>query len=125
MLVNNNSGKQPFVLWPRAEFPGRRDPKSYFDTPTIKGNTKFYNFFNNLLLSVDACVAIVVVALLNQACTSRDVFSKLEKLRKVQELILYRDITLLDNFLEEVFNFQRDSSPDVQKFLLGFIELAW
>nr|XP_025043185.1 symplekin [Pelodiscus sinensis] len=65
-----------------------------------------------------------VVDLLNQAALiSND--SKITILKQVQELIINKDPTLLDNFLDEIIAFQADKSIEVRKFVIGFIEEAW
>lgn len=62
-----------------------------------------------------------VVDLLNQAALiSND--SKITILKQVQELIINKDPTLLDNFLDEIIAFQADKSVEVRKFVIGFIE---
>uniref|UniRef100_A0A8C9TZW3 Symplekin scaffold protein n=1 Tax=Scleropages formosus TaxID=113540 RepID=A0A8C9TZW3_SCLFO len=43
---------------------------------------------------------------------------------KVQELIINKDPSLLDNFLDEIIAFQTDKSMEVRKFVIGFIEEA-
>lgn len=64
-----------------------------------------------------------VVDLLNQAALiSND--SKITILKQVQELIINKDPTLLDNFLDEIIAFQADKSIEVRKFVIGFIEEA-
>lgn len=64
-----------------------------------------------------------VVDLLNQAALlSTD--SKISILKQVQELIINKDPTLLDNFLDEIIAFQADKSVEVRKFVVGFIEEA-
>ncbi|KAM9207940.1 LOW QUALITY PROTEIN: symplekin [Leptosomus discolor] len=64
-----------------------------------------------------------VVDLLNQAALiSND--SKINLLKQVQELIINKDPTLLDNFLDEIIAFQVDKSIEVRKFVVGFIEEA-
>lgn len=40
----------------------------------------------------------------------------------MQELVIYND--LLDNFLDEIIGFESDRSPEVRKFVVGFIEAA-
>ena len=64
-----------------------------------------------------------VVELLNTAQVGGDT-GKLDCLRSVQELIIHKEPTLLDNFLDEVLAFQTDRSQDVRKFVVGFIEEA-
>ncbi|XP_069738617.1 symplekin [Phaenicophaeus curvirostris] len=64
-----------------------------------------------------------VVELLNQAALiSSD--AKINVLKQVQELIINKDPTLLDNFLDEIIAFQVDKSIEVRKFVVGFIEEA-
>lgn len=64
-----------------------------------------------------------VVELLNMAAlASND--SKITMLKQVQELIINKDPTLLDNFLDEIIAFQADKLVDVRKFVVNFIEEA-
>lgn len=64
-----------------------------------------------------------VVDLLNQAALmSTD--DKLTALKQVQELIINKDPSLLDNYLDEMLAFQNDKSIEVRKFVIGFIEEA-
>ncbi|XP_044172549.1 symplekin-like [Acropora millepora] len=63
-----------------------------------------------------------VIDLLNQAQLEKD--NKLNCLKQVQEFILNKDPTLLDNFLDEILVFQQDRSADVRRFVVGFIEEA-
>ncbi|XP_063228750.1 symplekin isoform X2 [Bacillus rossius redtenbacheri] len=65
-----------------------------------------------------------IVEWLNQASLSSSDNSKMEFLRKVQEIIINKDASLLDNFLDEVLGFQNDRSADVRKTIVGFIEEA-
>ncbi|XP_064403581.1 symplekin-like isoform X2 [Halichondria panicea] len=62
-----------------------------------------------------------VVGLLNEAQLSG---MALNCLHKVKELILKKDPSLLDSFLEEVIAFQGDQSADVRKFVVAFMEDA-
>nr|XP_020642792.1 symplekin [Pogona vitticeps] len=64
-----------------------------------------------------------VVDLLNQAALINNE-SKITILKQVQELIINKDPTLLDNFLDEIIAFQADKSVEVRKFVIGFIEEA-
>ncbi|XP_067317123.1 symplekin [Anolis sagrei] len=64
-----------------------------------------------------------VVDLLNQAALISNE-SKITILKQVQELIINKDPTLLDNFLDEIIAFQADKSVEVRKFVIGFIEEA-
>lgn len=65
-----------------------------------------------------------VVELLNQASLMQRDSAKTTYLRQVQELILYKEPNLLDNFLEEMIAFQSDRSVEVRKFMITFIEEA-
>ncbi|XP_070990586.1 symplekin isoform X1 [Oncorhynchus clarkii lewisi] len=72
---------------------------------------------------VDMTTSEKVVDLLNQAALiATD--SKLTVLKQVQELIINKDPSLLDNFLDEIIAFQTDKSMEVRKFVIGFIEEA-
>ncbi|XP_033842491.1 symplekin [Periophthalmus magnuspinnatus] len=64
-----------------------------------------------------------VVELLNQAALI-PTDEKLTVLKQVQELIINKDPSLLDNFLDEMIAFQTDKSIEVRKFVIGFIEEA-
>ncbi|XP_034429105.1 symplekin isoform X3 [Hippoglossus hippoglossus] len=64
-----------------------------------------------------------VVDLLNQAALI-PTDEKLAVLKQVQELIINKDPSLLDNFLDEMIAFQTDKSIEVKKFVIGFIEEA-
>ena len=62
-----------------------------------------------------------IVELINDAAMA-PVGQKLECLIKAQELLLHSKDVLLDNFLNEMMDFQRDRSQEVRKFVVGFIE---
>ncbi|XP_028651640.1 symplekin [Erpetoichthys calabaricus] len=73
--------------------------------------------------AIDMTTSEKVVDLLNQAAlTSGE--SKLTMLKQVQELIINKDPSLLDNFLDEIIAFQTDKSMEVRKLVIGFIEEA-
>ncbi|CAF3368490.1 unnamed protein product [Rotaria sp. Silwood1] len=65
-----------------------------------------------------------IVELINQASLYGKDSVRVQHLRHVQELILRKDPSLLDNFLEEVLGFQTDKSPEVRKTIISFIEEA-
>ncbi|XP_071441914.1 symplekin-like [Hetaerina americana] len=64
-----------------------------------------------------------IVDLLNQAAVATD-STKTDNLRRVQEIIVYKEPNLLDNFLDEMLGFQNDRNVDVRKFVVSFIEEA-
>ncbi|XP_033990524.1 symplekin [Trematomus bernacchii] len=72
---------------------------------------------------VDMTTSERVVDLLNQAALI-PTDEKLNVLKQVQELIINKDPSLLDNFLDELIAFQTDKSIEVRKFVIGFIEEA-
>ncbi|XP_029315510.1 symplekin [Cottoperca gobio] len=72
---------------------------------------------------VDMTTSERVVDLLNQAALI-PTEEKLNVLKQVQELIINKDPSLLDNFLDELIAFQTDKSIEVRKFVIGFIEEA-
>lgn len=72
---------------------------------------------------IDISTSEKVVELLNQAALI-PTDEKLDVLRQVQELIINKDPSLLDNFLDEIIAFQTDRSIEVRKFVIGFIEEA-
>jgi len=65
-----------------------------------------------------------IIELINQASLYGKDSVKVQHLRHIQELILRKDPSLLDNFLEEVLSFQTDKSPEVRKTIISFIEEA-
>ncbi|XP_071961941.1 symplekin-like isoform X2 [Antedon mediterranea] len=65
-----------------------------------------------------------VVELINETQLLPKDSQKIQNLKQVQELIVNKDPTLLDNFLDEVLQFQNDKSADVRRFVVGFIEEA-
>lgn len=73
--------------------------------------------------TIDMTTSERVVDLLNQA-SLRSTENKLVDLKQVQELIINKDPSLLDNFLDEIIAFQTDKSIEVRKFVIGFIEEA-
>ena len=78
-----------------------------------------------ILDPIPPIMSLQVVQLLNAAQLAGSADStKLDNLRKVQEIIVNREQDLLDNFLDEVLAFQTDRSQDVRKFVVGFIEDA-
>ncbi|XP_051937942.1 symplekin isoform X2 [Hippocampus zosterae] len=72
---------------------------------------------------IDMTTSERVVDLLNQAALI-PTDAKLAVLKQVQELIINKDPSLLDNFLDEIIAFQTDKSIEVRKFVIGFIEEA-
>ena len=46
---------------------------------------------------------------------------KLDNLQRVKDIIVIRQPALLDNFLDEILNFQLDGNPVVRRFILDFI----
>lgn len=72
---------------------------------------------------IDMTTSEKVVELLNQAALI-PTDEKLNVLKQVQELIINKDPSLLDNFLDEMIAFQTDKSIEVKKFVIGFIEEA-
>ncbi|XP_053296614.1 symplekin [Pleuronectes platessa] len=72
---------------------------------------------------IDMTTSEKVVDLLNQAALI-PTDEKLAVLKQVQELIINKDPSLLDNFLDEMIAFQTDKSIEVKKFVIGFIEEA-
>lgn len=73
--------------------------------------------------NIDVTTSEKVVELLNQAALL-PADEKLTVLKQVQELIINKDPSLLDNFLDEMIAFQTDKSIEVRKFVIGFIEEA-
>lgn len=63
--------------------------------------------------------------MINEASILQDGPAKIDLLRQVQEIIVHKEQTLLDNFLDEMLAFQSDRIGDVRKFVVGFIEESW
>ncbi|XP_063287801.1 symplekin [Pelobates fuscus] len=74
-------------------------------------------------ITTDMSTSERVVDLLNTAALASNE-NKITMLKQVQELIINKDPTLLDNFLDEIIAFQADKSVEVRKFVLNFIEEA-
>lgn len=72
----------------------------------------------------EAASADEVVKLLNAAADPENERDILKNLKLVQELILKKDIKLLDNFLDEVVSFQHHENGNVRQFVVKFIEEA-
>jgi symplekin len=66
-----------------------------------------------------------VAELLTKAAVTSSDQVKLENLARVKEIIVNRQPALLDNFLDEMLNFQLDNIPLVRRYILEFIEEAW
>ncbi|XP_026109059.1 symplekin [Carassius auratus] len=81
------------------------------------------NYSNEEGAAFDMTTSEKVVELLNQAALI-STEEKLIILKQVQELIINKDPSLLDNFLDEIIAFQTDKSIEVRKFVIGFIEEA-
>ena len=65
-----------------------------------------------------------VATLINEGLPNPDKDARLLALQQVQELVVHKDPSLVDNFFEEILQFQHDGSPDVRRHLLVFIEEA-
>lgn len=65
------------------------------------------------------------MAAFNEAAVCGSSSEKLDLLRKVQEMVINQEPHLLEIFLDDVLNYQADFTPDVRKFVVGFIEEAW
>ncbi|KJE91571.1 hypothetical protein CAOG_002696 [Capsaspora owczarzaki ATCC 30864] len=65
-----------------------------------------------------------VAGLLGNASQEANAETRVELLRQVQDLILHKNLTLLENFIEEVLNYIHDPQAVVKKFVLEFIEAA-
>ncbi|XP_075464882.1 symplekin isoform X2 [Ascaphus truei] len=80
-------------------------------------------FFTQEDGTADMSTSERVVELLNMAALATN-DSKITMLKQVQELIINKEPTLLDNFLDEIIAFQADKSVEVRKFVVNFIEEA-
>lgn len=63
--------------------------------------------------------------LLTKATVTSSEKTKLENLQRVSDILINKQPALLDNFLNEMLDFQTDSNADVRKFILDFVESAW
>ncbi|KAK7173913.1 hypothetical protein R3I93_003671 [Phoxinus phoxinus] len=88
-----------------------------------RGSASSQLYSNEENAALDMTTSEKVVELLNQAALI-STEEKLIVLKQVQELIINKDPSLLDNFLDEIIAFQTDKSIEVRKFVIGFIEEA-
>lgn len=88
-----------------------------------RGSVSSQSYSNEENAALDMTTSEKVVELLNQAALI-STEEKLIVLKQVQELIINKDPSLLDNFLDEIIAFQTDKSIEVRKFVIGFIEEA-
>ncbi|KAG1957512.1 symplekin isoform X2 [Pimephales promelas] len=88
-----------------------------------RGSVSSQLYTNEENTALDMTTSEKVVELLNQAALI-STEEKLIVLKQVQELIINKDPSLLDNFLDEIIAFQTDKSIEVRKFVIGFIEEA-
>jgi symplekin len=66
-----------------------------------------------------------VATLLNEALSGgSDKNTKLRQLAEIQELVIHRKPELLDSFFDEILQFRTDTSTEVRKHVVGFIEAA-
>ena len=73
-----------------------------------------------------------VIECINNASISTDSSKKIEFLTQVEEILINRfsvptttnNISLLQEFLPKILEFQLDTAPLVRKFLAGFLEKA-
>ncbi|XP_031420102.1 symplekin [Clupea harengus] len=91
--------------------------------PELRSGTASRSVSGEEDIAIDMTTSEKVVDLLNQAAL-RTTENKLVDLKQVQELIINKDPSLLDNFLDEIIAFQTDKSMEVRKFVIGFIEEA-
>lgn len=62
--------------------------------------------------------------MLNEATLCPDPQMKLEILNRVQDILLCKEPSLLQNFVVEILAFQNDRNGDIRKFVVSFIEEA-
>jgi symplekin len=65
-----------------------------------------------------------VAELLTKATVTPSEKTKLENLMRVKEIIINKQPALLDNFLNEMLDFQTDNNADVRCYILEFIDEA-
>ena len=61
---------------------------------------------------------------LMQSSHRQSTTQRLANLKKVQDIILHQDPTLLDSFSEEMAAYQHDSAPEIRRFVVAFLEAA-
>ena len=61
---------------------------------------------------------------LMQSSHRQSTTQRLANLRKVQDIILNKDPTLLDSFSEEMAAYQHDNAPEIRRFVVAFLEAA-
>ncbi|ODN04325.1 Symplekin [Orchesella cincta] len=67
---------------------------------------------------------VEVAELLTKATVTESEKVKLENLMRVKEIIINKQPALLDNFLNEMLDFQTDNNADVRCYILEFVEDA-
>lgn len=77
------------------------------------------DFLFNLFASVQ------VVELINEIALAENHQQKCENISKVQELILYTEKDLCEEFLQEMLALSTDRNAEVRKAVAGFIEEVW
>lgn len=95
-----------------------------FSDTSLGASSAFQEGHKSSMMETEKASRDAIVELLNEATMSMDGSAKIENLRKVQELLMHKDETLLDSFLDEVMGFQKDRSQEVRKFVVGFMEEA-
>ena len=61
---------------------------------------------------------------LMQSSHRQSTTQRLANLKKVQDIILDKDPTLLDSFSEEMAAYQHDNAPEIRRFVVAFLEAA-
>ena len=61
---------------------------------------------------------------LMQSSHRQSTTQRLANLKKVQDIILHKDPTLLDSFSEEISAYQHDNAPEIRRFVVAFLESA-
>merc|ERR1712042_414891 len=61
---------------------------------------------------------------LMQSSHRQSTTQRLANLKKVQDIILNKDPTLLDSFSEEMAAYQHDNAPEIRRFVVAFLEAA-
>jgi len=72
----------------------------------------------------ETVVELINQTQLMQSSHRQSTTQRLNNLKKVQEIILEKDPQLLDSFSEEVSSFQHDTSPEIRRFVVAFLEAA-
>lgn len=66
-----------------------------------------------------------IVECLNNIATLEKQQEKCEEISKIQELLLFQEIDLVDDFIFDIISLAHDPTVEVRKSIAAFIEKLW